>query len=244
MDVFPSLVECKNCGLVYINPRWIFLHGVMPYDEEAEGVYFKATTGKRTVAFKQLIAQIKNKYHLPTYHALDIGCGDGLMLELCKLAGIECDGFEVSDSLVRELQSKHGENKIYTGSLDWIPEKNFDVVFLINVIEHLSNPVLTLAQIYRLLKPSGIVFIHAPNYGGLPAKLFGARWHQIEPLGHLYYYNRRTLVATIRQAGYNLAGYFYLKSYSPIKSTIQYLLEILQIHLDNGLGIVAQKPEG
>src|SRR5450759_494176 len=162
-----------------------------------------------------------NKHpHIPvTRH----GCGDGLLLEICQQAGIECDGFEISDSLVRKLRSRFGKETIHNGNLEMLPEKTYDIVFLINVIEHLTDPVITLAQIYRILKPGGITFIHAP-------------------LAHLYYFNDRTIEGILRKSGFQPDGNFYLTSKSVLKKTAQQILSFLDIRLDNGLGVIARLP--
>ena len=115
-------------------------------------------------------------------------------------------------------------------------------MFLINVIEHLSDPKFAIQQIFHLLKPGGLVFIHAPNMGGLPAMLRGADWHQIEPLGHLYYFIWKTLGRMMAAVGFISEGGFYLKSASALKSTVQFVLDRLHLHLDNGLGMIARRP--
>jgi SAM-dependent methyltransferase len=242
LDIYPAIVECRSCGLVYVNPRWAFPVGVLPYNIEAEEAYFIMTRGERIIAFTNLIKIIQERYCMPNLRAIDVGCGDGLMLEQCQLAGIDCDGFEISDSLIQKLRAQFATKKIYSGNLSNISEKSYDIVFLINVIEHISDPKLTLTQLFNILKPGGYAFIHAPNIGGLPAIVMGSRWHQIEPLTHLYYYNWKTLKATLKRVGFYSAGDFYLKSDSVVKSAIQIIVNRLHIHLDNGLGIIAQRP--
>lgn len=241
MDVYPSVVRCRKCGLVFVNPRWIFSAGVMPYSEKAEEVYFETTHTKRIFAYNRLIEQIMKRYRLSTLRAIDVGCGDGIMLEVCDRAGVDCDGFEISDALVQQLRNKFGQERIRTGTLELIPEKTYEVVFMINVIEHLSDPKLTLRQIFNILKPGGLILIHAPNMGGLPARMLGARWHQIEPLGHLYYYDRRTLEETLSKVGLQPEGYFHLESTSGIKRAMQEGLEKFHLHIDNGLGVIGKK---
>jgi 2-polyprenyl-3-methyl-5-hydroxy-6-metoxy-1,4-benzoquinol methylase len=242
MDIYPTIVECRNCGLIYVNPRWTFPVGVLPYNVTAEEAYFIMTRRERIIAFNSLIKIIKQRYYKPAIRAIDIGCGDGLMLEQCQLAGIDCDGFEISESLIHQLRAQFTAKKIFSGNLTTIAEKSYDIVFLINVIEHLPDPRVTLAHIFNILKPGGYIFIHAPNIGGLPANMKGTRWHQIEPLNHLYYYHWKTLKASMNSVGFHSVGSFYLKSDSWVKSAIQRIVNRLHIHMDNGLGIIAQRP--
>ena len=57
----------------------------------------------------------------------------------------------------------------------------FDRVTANDVMEHLLDPRIAIAQFARLTKPGGHLFLSTPNLESLPARLFGKRWH---------YYNR------------------------------------------------------
>jgi hypothetical protein len=92
-EKYATIVKCKNCALVYANPRWIFPKGAMPYSEESEDQYFASTYHVRQVAFTKLADQAQ--LLLPPVsdrRTLDIGCGDGLLMETCLRAGFQCEG--------------------------------------------------------------------------------------------------------------------------------------------------------
>lgn len=237
-----TLVKCQTCGLVYVNPRWVFPEDLMPYNEEAEEHYFTATYSERKRSYKELVAQLPGRLHRPVQTILDVGCGDGILLEICKDARIECEGVEVSRPLVEKLRNRFGEAAIHDSSLVNIPSESFDVVFLINVIEHVEDPIELLEQIYSVLRPDGIVLIHAPNFGGLPSRLRGPRWHQIAPLVHLNYFTPSTLRKVTSKSGFVVGEKFYLPSSIWYKRAIQRVVYALGIQLDNGLGIVARRP--
>lgn len=239
-----TLVKCQDCGLVYVNPRWVFPEGLMPYNEEAEQQYFDATYAERRCAYQELLGQLPRLLNGPARRILDVGCGDGVLLELCKEAGLDCEGGEVSQPLVENLRRRFGEAAIHGSSLVHIPPETFDVVFLINVIEHVEDPLELLEQVYQVLRPGGIVLIHAPNFGGLPARLRGPHWHQIAPLVHLYYFTPATLRKVIAKSGLIDGEKFYLASSLWYKRAIQRVVYALGIQIDNGLGIVARRPAG
>lgn len=240
-EKFAMVVRCKECGLVYANPRWIFPDGVMPYSEKEEEQYFASTYLQRKIAFTELVRQIPSFSQRTVQKALDIGCGDGVLLDVCMQAGIQCDGLEISESLVRDLREKFGTQVIHNSGLEAIPENEYDAVFLINVIEHLPNPLQILQQIHRILKPGGLVLIHAPNFGGLSAHVLGQSWHQIDPLVHLNYFEYHTLDQMLLKSGLHSINRFYLLSSSPIKRIVQRIFYRLGIFIDNGLGVVGQR---
>jgi hypothetical protein len=83
--------------------------------------------------------------------------------------------------------------------------------------------------------------VHVPNFGGLPSRIRGAQWHQIEPLEHFYYYTAATLKSLFYKTGYQSGERFSLVTYSGMRGISQILLERVGVHIDNGLGLVARK---
>lgn len=91
---------------------------------------------------------------------LDIGAGDGIILEGCGLDPIEMD---IVFERCRRLQNK--QKKIICGSGFEIPIKSdsLDCVLLIAVLEHASDPGKIINEVYRVLKDGGEAAICVPN---------------------------------------------------------------------------------
>src|SRR5437016_4916394 len=83
----------------------------------------------------------------------------------------------------------------------------------IRAIEHLADPVATLAAVRRLLVPGGIVHLVTPNVGGLQARLLGRLWYHYKPGEHLFYFSHRTLRAVCEAAGLRWDGWQRSASY-------------------------------
>lgn len=238
-----TIVACNSCSLVYVNPRLKLKRGMVAYSREQQEEYFESSRESRSRAYRDLIYQIPSWLGREAQTLLDIGCGDGVLLEAARQEGIDSVGTEISDSLICQVRKRLGAEAILSVGLADLPDSCYDVIMLINVLEHMPNPDEILTSAVRLLKPHGILLAHTPNIGGLPARIKRASWHQIEPLEHFYYFNSVTLKGLLRKAGLEPIDRFNLIVSQGIRGKAQYLLGKLGIYVDNGLGIVARRSQ-
>lgn len=236
-----TIVACRRCGLHYVNPRWVLDATVTGYTDAMEQQYFADTYAVRQQTYQQFVRRLPEWLGRDVQRLLDIGCGDGVLLEAANAVGITCAGTELSSNLQQLLREKYQGRIEIWDTAEAIPTNNFDVITLINVIEHVAAPYELLATLANKLSDDGILFVHTPNVGGLPARLQGAQWAQIEPLGHLYYFSARTLSAMLQKSGFEPIGRFHLAVSGKLKGSIQTLLGQMGLYLDNGLGIVARR---
>jgi 2-polyprenyl-3-methyl-5-hydroxy-6-metoxy-1,4-benzoquinol methylase len=103
---------------------------------------------------------------------LDVGCGDGHFLFLSSKKGLNCFGVEDSEKLSLYASSKSGAEVIRgLYNKDMFPENSFDIISLIQVLEHIPAPKDALETAKYHLRPNGILVIeipsiYAPNYLG------------------------------------------------------------------------------
>jgi len=146
--------------------------------------------------------------HLSLYRSspgalLDVGCGDGEFLLLCRRAGWDCTGTELSEQAATRAAQK-GLMIVPPHTLeDGEDGRHFDVVVLINVLETVADPLTMLRQAADLLTPRGLVMVRATN--GLfhlpmrtPARLIGSRYDQAF---HWYLYTTRSLKTLMESVG-------------------------------------------
>jgi SAM-dependent methyltransferase len=133
--------------------------------------------------------------------ALEVGCGAGWMLRALRPQGWTVVGNE------RTVQSTASASRvnglpIFVGNLAALkPEPRFDLIILFQVLEHLPDPLATLQQCVRLLKPGGNLVIAVPNLESWQARLTGRSWFHLDVPRHLFHFSPRSLSQVLRQTG-------------------------------------------
>lgn len=102
---------------------------------------------------------------------LDVGTGHGLLPHLARSRGYEVAGTDLSRHVSETLPAKIGF-PIHHGRLEEIVfERHFDVVTLLHVLEHTTNPLTTLGRCKQLLTKNGFVVVVVPNYRSLDTRI-------------------------------------------------------------------------
>jgi 2-polyprenyl-3-methyl-5-hydroxy-6-metoxy-1,4-benzoquinol methylase len=142
---------------------------------------------------------------------LDVGCNEGRGLSLYAGNGFQVEGLELN-TLAAAAARRRGFS-VHTSTLDQFrPEEPFDVVVLANVLEHAWDPVMMLAEVRRLLKPEGEVWISCPNAASLWRRVFRRAWVNWHVPYHLWHFSPATLQEVLRRAGFEIET---LQTYTP-----------------------------
>jgi SAM-dependent methyltransferase len=139
---------------------------------------------------------------------LDFGCSQGAFVATLRKKGFtNVIGFDRSASAV-EQGRKRWQLDLHSGSLeDFIAAHaaSFDVVNLGNVLEHVPNPKALLADLRRLVRPSGgTLALCVPNTRSLQVRVAGTRSPVIDPPHHLQYYGPQSLARLVSSCGFSV----------------------------------------
>ena len=138
----------------------------------------------------------------PGARLLDVGCGSGRFLLRAKSLGWDVYGIDPDPDAV--AAARRSGLAIEQGALtdSTFPDGYFDAITLSHVIEHLHEPIATLRQCHRLLRPDGRLWIATPNLDAPGRGLFGESWRGLEPPRHLVIFTWRSLEQALREAGF------------------------------------------
>ncbi len=203
-----SILKCSTCGHKSLDahfsaeelgrlytefyPRSQFTLG--NYTPHAELTGFRAwIEGVKSSGFRWVPTNVR---------VLDIGCGFGETLGYHKERGCDVYGVE-ADENIRRVAEKYGYN-VHIGL--FTPRNYeadfFDYVTMDQVIEHLSDPIVTLQEIAQVMKPSGSLIISTPNSNGWSSNVFGARWISWHIPYHLQFFSKKSISIAAEKSGF------------------------------------------
>jgi ubiquinone/menaquinone biosynthesis C-methylase UbiE len=145
--------------------------------------------------------------HKKTGLLLDIGVGTGLFMEIAAKRGFEVFGLDVSEyaikNVAKRLKIKSGNKLIVSEfSSKTFPSGFFDVVNLRHSIEHVTDPEKLLGNVFRVLKPGGVVTIATPNSFGWHAKIYRDLWPHWSVPYHIQFFSKRSLNELVKKTGF------------------------------------------
>jgi len=140
---------------------------------------------------------------------LDVGCSFGGLLRVAREAGYEPWGVEVSDYSGGFAAERFGHDRVVIGSVESVPlpREYFSVATMVEVIEHLYDPVRAMDNLYQSLRPGGVLLVQTADIAGLQAVLAGPKYHYYLP-GHLSYFTRENLARAALQAGFSRVRFY------------------------------------
>lgn len=183
-----TFVQCKDCNLVYLNPRPASTelgviyppdYGPYHFDEVLPPLINKI----RMAVQRQKVTALKRYAH-PAAVIWDVGCGGGFFLECMRAIGSpewKLAGVDVSQAAIDKIRDKGFAG--YAGRFEELTVEHgaVDVIVLNQVIEHLEDPAGVVKKAGELLRHGGFLFIETPSVEGWDARIFRARywggWH-------------------------------------------------------------------
>ena len=198
-------VECPECGLVFQSPRLSSSLVEEHYRENYDESYGAAeSSADRQPVFASVLAHL-SEWRRPPGRLLDIGCGDGAFLMLCREAGWTCAGVEVSQGAAARARAK-GCAVVSPVELGRSTDGRFDAVTLINVLEAVTDPAAIIRAVSSHMQSQGILAIRVLNgqfheFMRSPVRWCGAQYDQTF---HLFSYSPNALRTLLETYGFEV----------------------------------------
>jgi 2-polyprenyl-3-methyl-5-hydroxy-6-metoxy-1,4-benzoquinol methylase len=138
----------------------------------------------------------------PGGRLLDVGCGSGDWLMFMRGLGWQVSGNDFDANAVKTAQGRGLDVECASLEQQKHPGGAFDAVTLSHVIEHVPDPVQTLAECRRILKPGGKLVLFTPNASSLSHRVFKNDWRGLEPPRHLHVFSTESMRPLLERAGF------------------------------------------
>jgi 2-polyprenyl-3-methyl-5-hydroxy-6-metoxy-1,4-benzoquinol methylase len=214
--------ECKVCGtlisLEYMEPQQL---QVLNDETDFYGKEYWLSHQSEDLGFPDIHTRSRSdlaernlhwlrtllKYRLPPAKVLELGCSHGSFVTLLKQAGYEAAGVEMSPWVV-EFGQKTFNVPISVGPIEAldIAPGSLDAIALMDVLEHLPEPSITMAHCLKLLKPDGLLIIQMPqfkagmNYTTL-VETNASFLAMLIPEEHIYLFSDKSAIRLFQQLG-------------------------------------------
>jgi 2-polyprenyl-3-methyl-5-hydroxy-6-metoxy-1,4-benzoquinol methylase len=144
-------------------------------------------------------------------HVLEVGCATGYLTKVLVERGCTVIGIEI-DPEAAEVAEQWAE-RVVVGNIDegdvwnYVKDESFDVVVMGDVLEHLREPLTSLRQAVRKLKPSGFVVTSLPNiaHGDVRIALLNGRFRYNESglldRTHVHFFTLESIRQMMSEAG-------------------------------------------
>ncbi len=189
---------CDNCGAATTYPP--------PDEAELRSAYagsYRPPSGRfsgggdRVLRHTRALLAGRLDRLAPAGPILDVGCGEGVLLQALKSRGRVAVGLEQGDQAAR---SRLDVREVEIVDFDDRPGEWAAVVFW-HSLEHLREPRGAVSRACSLLAPSGLLIIAVPNRASWQARWLGDRWLALDLPRHLVHLPARALVDSVRESG-------------------------------------------
>jgi SAM-dependent methyltransferase len=199
-----SFAICACDGTIYMNPAPSMATLSRLYNDASHTAHWSVGHSAEPADYARV-----NKAIAPAagQSLLDVGCSTGEFLKLAR-ERFECHGVELNAETAAIARSNGFQ--VVTGTLFDVPGKDrFDVVTILQVIEHLVEPIEGVREIHRLLKPDGIFYLNTPTVESASFGLFRERHMHVSSFGHVSLFTKSGLDSLARRSGFTILAHGY-----------------------------------
>ena len=188
-----NIYRCAACGFLECHD----LDDMLSLYQDMDDFEYESTRAERAMRANRLLDEVA-KYK-PSGRLLDVGAGSGIMVEAATNRGYDAIGIEPSGPM-QARAVKLGLPVIHGVLPHPEAEGPFDVVAVVDVIEHVPDPVGLARLVAGVMADDGICLIVTPDVGSFAARLMGWSWWHYRT-AHIGYFNKHTLSQTLGKVG-------------------------------------------
>ena len=191
-----ALSKCLVCGFVFADP--VPHPDVLDLYRGMDDQPYQQTSSARRSQMTGLL-DVVARFRPSARTLLDIGSGTGLLVAEARARGLDAVGVEPSRWCVATASAMN-QVELMCGTVEeWRHQLGrYDIVTLVDVIEHTVDPISMLREAAGLLAPGGAVLIVTPDIGSVAARLM-RRWWWHHRVAHVGYFDRSSMRRALQE---------------------------------------------
>lgn len=198
-----TIVDCEGCDLRYTRSRprhsWAEVRQAEPGPLPEVILQKEVDQQADYDAIVKAIESLGGRGRL-----LELGCMTGHFLDRAQRRGFEVSGLDPDVWATRYAVENFGVDARPEFLEDaGIADDSFDVVAMFHTMEHLTDPMGTLGEIHRVLRPEGLLAVEIPIIDAAAVTVLG-RYHRHYVFDHTLFMTRRTSVQMLARAGFEV----------------------------------------
>lgn len=205
-----EIVNCNTCGFKFTNPRpeidkigaYYKAESYISHTNTSKGLIAKIYHSVRKYTLKGKL-ELVNKLYSRKGKLLDVGCGTGMFLNVCKENGWKVFGIEPDDD-ARAIAEQINQSTIKTDVLNSFQDEQFNIISLWHVLEHVHQLNETIDWLYERLAVDGSLIIAVPNHESEDAAIYANKWAAYDVPRHLYHFSQKTIKQLFEQHNFRL----------------------------------------
>lgn len=213
-DMLYGYYRCVDCDALTIDPvpldrlSEIYPESYNSFSDDSRSWIYRVKESLDKRNFTRIARLLSSR----EISVLDVGGGSGYLADLLK----KCDS-RVTFSQVVDIDAGAQQaairkgHKFFLGRIEeFIPDRKFDLVLMLNLIEHVSDPGLVLRSIREMMNPGGIVLIKTPNWRSLDARLFRHHnWTGFHCPRHWVLFTKESFISLVVKSGFLVEQFLY-----------------------------------
>jgi len=204
-----SVSRCSGCGLGFLNP--------MPTESEIIDMYNDYYSRKDGIGYERypfsedgddldfLIWDVLKRFirKHKGMRLLDVGCAFGNRVNFFARKGFQASGLDTSVEATNFGKKSKDLDLMCVRFEDFNSKLKYDIISMIALIEHLSNPLSWALKLKEITKRGGILIIFTPNFECYD--LYGEQWLGYHlSFEHVIFYNRQSISSLLGRMGFEI----------------------------------------
>ena len=204
-------MRCPDCGILYT--RW-FSKEFLAMSQEPYLVYpqpdqitIQPANSMLLRSWNDILNSMRELCDSPGNDVLEVGVGNGNLIAVAQEMGYDVSAVEIAKQTAQNAANLL-DLPILCGDFLRMPEdRQYDMITMGDVLEHLRSPSEGMAKAYRLLKQGGVLWVSTPNYESAfttMMKMNDPMWREPH---HITYFSRKSLTRLAEQTGFQVMQY-------------------------------------